>query len=119
MKLKLPATSSFRSNIFLCTLFFSDASNQYFLFMMKDQASHPYETTGRIAVSNLVVPTALSLRAKRQEREAENLTLSNAKAKNWWTYTFSPTHVCSVWCLVKYLLLLSGSRVASHTPEVS
>jgi hypothetical protein len=47
------------------------------------------------------VPGALSLGAKRLEREADYLPPSSAEVKNEWSYTSTPPHALIAWCSVK------------------
>jgi hypothetical protein len=47
-------------------------------------------------------PGALSLVAKRPERESDHSPPSSAEVKNAWSYTSTPQRVFMVWCLVKH-----------------
>jgi hypothetical protein len=48
------------------------------------------------------VPVALSPRLKWPEREADHSPPSSADIKNAWSYTSTPPHVFTAWCVMKH-----------------
>jgi hypothetical protein len=44
----------------------------------------------------------LTLEVKQLEHEADHSPLSNAKAKNEWSYTSTSQYVFTAWCIVKH-----------------
>jgi len=88
-----------RRGVIVISLCIKNLHKSRYIFFLR----HPFQNGTRTHPASYPMGTGDSfLWVERPWREADHLLPSSAKFKNAWSKTYTPPHVCMVWCLVKH-----------------